>query len=506
VRKSRPRRARPTTRLTVAPLLAALLGGAAPVTAGGPRPTPRTPARPAGPALVAGAVGPGVPRRPIATAPPRVTVGGSGPWSARYGGEGDEEMEGLWITRDGGLVVTGSSDSFADGRGDAWMLRLDGRGRVVWERAIGAPGDESLVDVRETPDGGFVAVGYTEASGAGGQDAWVVRLDPAGEIVWQRTYGGAGMDQAWSVELLPGGGFLVAGGTTSFGAGATDYWLLELDPAGAVVRSRTYGGPGEDGGGGPYAELTVQCHPDPDGNLVLASLSSSFGSGESDLWVLRLDPLGDVLWQRACGGPSEETVWQFTVTADGEPLLAGSTVSFSPDGSGDLWVVRLDRDGNVLWQRLYATPGVWSEALAVAATADGGALAGGYLEEPDDWDWYVLRLDARGDVVWGTRLESGWDWPNAVREMPDGSVAVAGVSWPAPDRPFDLWVVRLAADGSLPGCDLATPFEVTVLDTGAAVVPTNATVTEPAVLSAPGIGVSQDTRGLTHRELPCPVR
>ncbi len=386
----------------------------------------------------------------VATVPP-----GADAWSLHLGGEGSEEMEGLWVLPDGGMVISGSSDSFRDPAGEAWVVRLDREGHILWQKTYGGPGDESLLDVHPTADGGFVAVGYTESFGAGGQDVWVVKLDAAGDIRWQKTYGGPRDEQAWSVDVSPEGDLLVAGGTASFGAGKTDYWVLKLTPEGGVRWAKTYGGPEEDGGGGDYDERVVKALVDREGRYLVASVSSSFGEDEedTDLWVLRLAPDGRVLWQQAFGGVYEEEMFGFALLANGDVLLPGHTDSFSPDLSGDVWVVRLRLDGTVVWQKVYALPQVWVGALAATGTQDNGAVIAAYVEEEDDWDWLLFRLDAEGNLGWQTRFEGGWDWPNAVRPLSEGGFAVIGVSWSQPpDGPFDLWVSRLTAEGS-PGVD-----------------------------------------------------
>ncbi len=440
---------------------------------------------------------------PLPPTMPAAAGSGSGvAWSAWYGGDGSEEMEGLWVTSDGGLIVTGSTDSFVDANGDAWAIRLDGAGKVLWQKTYGGEGDESFLDVRQTPDGGFITVGYTESSGAGKADFWVVKLTASGEIEWQKTYGGKKVEQAWSVALTSEGGYLVAGGTRSFGAGSADYWLLKLDAMGNVIWAKTYGGSGDDGGGGDYEEFVVKALVDRDGNYVVVSASSSFGSGETDYWVLKLAPDGSILWQKAYGGEYEESMWWFAEVQGGGYIIPGNSVSFSPDLSGDLWVLRLDPDGNIVWQRTYAIPGVWDEALTVAATSDGGTVVGGYLEEENDWDWYIFRLSADGQVLWKKRFEKGWDWPNAVRQMDDGSIVVAGVSWPDPEQPFDLWLTRMGGDGAIgASCDFLAEIEFQVADTNAVVKDTHAVVMDTPVTPEDSAAVVRDTSG--HTQMLC---
>ncbi len=425
-------------------------------------------------------------------------AGGPVAWSALYGGEGSEEVEGLALTADGGLIASGSTDSFADPNGDAWLIRVDGDGQVRWQKTYGGPGDDWLVDVQATPDGGFIAVGFTRSFGAGQEDVWVLKLAADGTIHWQKTYGGPKTDQGWSVALTPDGGYLVVGATESFGAGRADYWVLKLDASGNVVWAKAYGGPGDDGGASAYGEYVVDALVDADGNYVVVSVTDSFGHGGTDYWVLKLAPDGAILWQKAIGGEDEEGVWRFALASNGDYIIPGYTVSFSPDASGDLWIVRLSPAGEVVWQKRYAVPGRWDEALTVTADSAGGALVGAYVEEPDDWDWYVFRVDAAGAVQWSQRFESGWDWPTAAVLFPDGSFAVAGVFWPNRDAPFDLWLSRLRPDGRLAaGCSFLRTVDLQVADTRASVMDTQATVTDTPVTPQASRAVVRATDGRT---------
>lgn len=406
-------------------------------------------------------------------------------WSALYGGDGGEEMEGVWVTEDGGFVVVGTTTSYDDdGNGDAWAVKLDAGGDVEWQRTYGGPKDDFAIDVRGTPDGGFVVAGWTKSFGEGKSDFWLLKLDNGGDVEWERTYGGEGEEQAWSVDPTEDGGYVVAGGSTSFGDGGllgggdADYWVLKLDSTGGVEWQRAIGGPKEDGGGGTYGEYVVRALEDRDGNIVVVSDTTSFGAGGHDVWVVKLDAEGAVLWQRAYGGRYGESTWMFREAADGGYIVPGVTETFSPDESGDLWVLKLTKSGDVEWERVYGLETYWDEALSVGATGDGGAIIGGYFEEgEEDWDQTLLRLGPDGELQWSKRFEYSWDWPNAVQELEDGGFVVAGVAAKYDqDLPEDLWVTRLSEDGSIADCDLASDLSLTVEETGATVTDTDASI------------------------------
>lgn len=405
-------------------------------------------------------------------------AGGFRTWAALYGGITGEEMEGIWATSDGGSIVAGITESYGEPDGDAWLVKLDAYGEIEWQKVYGGAKADMLIDVRQTSDGGYIAAGWTESYGQGQADFWVVRLSATGGIQWQKTYGGTGIEQAWSIEPVSTGGYIVAGGTTSFGAGGADYWVLKLTDTGGITWQKAYGGAGNDGGGGTYEEYVVRVLEDEDGNFVVASHTFSFGHGEDDIWVVKLDTSGDVIWQKAYGDGDENSMWAFQEAAGGGYIVPGVTV-VPPDWSGDLWTLKLAKNGSIVWQKVYRLAGYWSEALSVGATSDGGALIGGYYEQGSaDWDMYLLRIDATGGILWTKLFEYGWDWPNAVQQLPDGGFVVAGVVWPNGTQPLGLVVMRLDRYGEIsPFCSVFSDLTLNPSNTATTVINTSATVT-----------------------------
>lgn len=401
-------------------------------------------------------------------------------WSALYGGDGAEEMEGVLATSDGGYVVVGATSSWGQAETDAWIVKVDTAGGVLWQKTYGGSGDEILIDVKETSDGGIVAAGWTDSFGAGSADLWVMKLTAQGDMVWQNTYGGSATEQAWSVDPTSDGGYVVAGGTTSFGAGGADVWILKLDGGGSVIWQKAFGGAQDEAGGGEYGEYVARVFEDGDGDYVAAAETFSFGSGQNDIWVLKLDPDGSLLWQKAYGGAYDESLWMIAETADGKYLVPGVSVTFSPDETGDVWALQLASDGTVEWQNVYALSSYWFEALSVTATADGGSLLGTYYEEGDsDWDFALLRLGSGGESLWQRKYEYGWDWPNALTELDDGRFVVAGVAWPADQgREEDLWLMKTASDGTTgASCSNVQSLSASRVATAVQPVDTEATVT-----------------------------
>jgi hypothetical protein len=155
-------------------------------------------------------------------------------WTRTFGGADADSGSAVRRTRDGGCIVTGSTRSIGAGEMDVYLVRTDFSGNLIWEKTVGGPGIEAGRDVRETREGGFVIAGTTYSPGAGGADARLIKTDADGDTLWTRTFGGPGADAGLSVRQTTDRGYILAGGTTSSGAGGDDAWLVKTDPNGAT--------------------------------------------------------------------------------------------------------------------------------------------------------------------------------------------------------------------------------------------------------------------------------
>jgi hypothetical protein len=344
--------------------------------------------------------------------------------------------------------VAGHTASFGAGSDDFWVLKLDGRGNVVWQKTYGGSYADWAHAIAPTFDGGYVVAGSTWSFGAGSGDFWVLKLDGRGNVVWQKTYGGSDIDYAHAIAPTFDGGYVVAGRTASFGAADSfDAWVLKLDGQGNVVWQKTYGG--------SYTDDAWAIAPTFDGGYVVAghTCSSKWSSESCDAWVLKLDGSGNVVWQRTYGGTSWDYAQAIVPTFDGGYVVAGYTASFGA-GADDAWVLKLDGSGNVVWQKTYG--GSYADwAYAIAPTSDGGYVVAGNTVSfgAGSSDAWVLKLDGRGNVVWQkTYGGSKADSASAIAPTFDGGYVVAGSTWSFGAGSYDAWVLKLEADGTVRGC------------------------------------------------------
>lgn len=284
---------------------------------------------------------------------------------------------------------------------------------ILWEKSYGGKHADFLFDVIPTPDYGFILAGSSLSKKTGNKtqdnqgdlDYWVWKMDEKGELDWQKSIGGSGQDKLRCVLLTNEGGFLLAGSSSpnllttpdeippdgkyldgdkkEKGRGEADFWIIKLNAKGIEEWQKTIGGSGQD-----EVSCIVRTR---DGGFVIGGSSSSDKSGEKtddnfgglDYWVMKLDKDGKIVWQKTLGGQYNDELRSIAIAEDGGFVLGGS--SNSPDGGtktqknigqADYWIVKLDKDGNEQWQKTIGGNGD-DELNVVHTTADGNYVLGG---------------------------------------------------------------------------------------------------------------------------------
>ncbi|KYK26507.1 hypothetical protein AYK20_03650 [Thermoplasmatales archaeon SG8-52-1] len=258
-------------------------------------------------------------------------------WIATMGGPQLDEGFSVEQTTDGGYIITGFSDSFSSGR-DIYLIKTDSIGKTEWERTFGGAGTSVGNCVKQTTDGGYIIVGFTNIYGAGSSDVWLIKTNNNGIIQWYKTFGGAFWDLANSIELTSDGGYIITGSTTSYGSGSQDVWLIKTDSNGNEEWNKTFGGVNNDIG----EEVKVTS----DGGYIISGLTGSFGAGQEDVYLIKTDENGDILWTKTIGGELSEKGHSVQQTTDEGYIIAGETLSYGTANSYDAWLVKL-RWGNI---------------------------------------------------------------------------------------------------------------------------------------------------------------
>lgn len=305
-----------------------------------------------------------------------------------------ERPAALALTADGGwaLLAESGDPTWVEGPRETalWLLRFAGDGSLLWDRAWDAPGVDSGADLVALPDGGFVIAARTESGRAAGTDGWLIRTDPAGHTVWQSSYGADGTDSPTALLPLADGRFLVAGTSDSFGAGDMDGWIFTVDAAGQLVGSVVYSV-------GREPDLLRDLVASPDGSALYAVGDTWSTDRYGDLWLLRLDPTGGLAGSWVADGGASDTGLSLvpSLHPQGGVVVAGETISFG-HGKNDHWLLDLAADGTLRWGRTYGAGWVESGG-AVARSDDCGLWLGGATESFGDEGW-LLRLAEQGEL------------------------------------------------------------------------------------------------------------
>jgi hypothetical protein len=307
-------------------------------------------------------------------------------WAKTIGGSSDDEAASIIRSSDGGYVVAGRTLSFGAGGYDIFVVKLDSSGNVQWTKTIGGSSYEWANSIMQSSDGGYVIAGYTKSFGAG-YDMYVVKLDSRGNVQWTKTIGGGNDDGAISIIQSSDGGYVIAGGTESFGAGKTDIYVVKLDSAGNVVWTKTIGGSDDD-----FAYSIIQSS---DGGYVVAGYTRSFGAGYDDMYVVKMDSSGNVVWTKTIGGSYYDGADSVIQSSDGGYVVVGSTGSF---GEGGIYVVKLDNSGNVQWTKIIEEGGGVSSIIQSSDGGYVGAGSGGGFRGGSESDFYVVKMDANWNV------------------------------------------------------------------------------------------------------------
>ncbi len=318
-------------------------------------------------------------------------------WAKTYGGSNGDVAYFISCVDDGGYIVAGATGSFGASTGDCLVIKIKSNGDVYWAKIYGGSGEDWFNSISPLNNGtdGYIAVGSTSSFGAGNYELLVTKLDSSGNVNWAKTYDVSNNVYDFSLFPLDNGtnGYIGAGITTSFGTGNNDFLVLKLDSGGDIVWSKTY-----DGGIDDWAKYIFPLNDGLDGYIV-AGYTSSFGVGFAyDFLIIRLDASGNVIWAKTYGGSGSEEVYSIYSSGDGGFIVAGSTDSFGA-GSCDFLVIKLDSNGNLIWAKTYGGNGC-DVAVSISLTGDGGYIVAGYTNSfgAGDDNSLVIKLDSNGNI------------------------------------------------------------------------------------------------------------
>ncbi|MFH2141026.1 MAG: T9SS type A sorting domain-containing protein [Bacteroidota bacterium] len=324
-------------------------------------------------------------------------------WQNCYGGSNSETIRKIIQTNDGGFACFGYTESNDfdvsgnHGELDFWLIKINSNGNLEWQKCYGGSDNEHSYSIIQTNDNGYLLVGDTYSydgdaiDNNGFQDCFLVKTDSMGNIEWNHCYGGTDGDKACAVIQTYDNGYLISGGSSSNDIdvsgnhGGSDLWVFKIDSVGNLNWQKCYGG---SEGDGAYDMQQIN-----NNEIVIAGVTNSNDGdvtghhGLSDYWIISIDTIGCLNWQKCYGGSHPDGLLSFYYTSNKEFILAGGSYSSDGDinshiGSLDCWIVKLDSVGNLIWEKSFGGTGI-EQAISISQTADESAVFIGATESND---------------------------------------------------------------------------------------------------------------------------
>ncbi len=406
-------------------------------------------------------------------------------WQKCLGGTSGEEGSGLVLAPDGGYLISGytySNNTDVSGNAgtqEVWAVKINATGVLQWQNCLGGTNSESASSVTLSSTNTYVIVGRTasnngEVSGNnGGTDLWLVNLNNANTIVWQKCLGGSAAQATNTnseIKILADNELITVGSSNSNFLidyhGREDVLVTRYTAAGAIIWQRNYGGGESD-----YGTSVV---PTSDSGCIIAGYTISDDGdvidnhGGYDGWIIKIDKTGELQWQLAIGGTDDDFINAIIATTDGAYLATGRTNSIDGDVSGnqggnDVWVLKIDASGTLLWNKCYGGTDE-DEGFSVSTSGDNGFVIAGYSYSDDGnvtgnkgvQDAWVLKINSTGVLQWQKTIGgSNNEQANSIRLTSDAGFIIAATT---ASNDFDVtgakgardfWIVKLSSTGSI---------------------------------------------------------
>ncbi len=344
-------------------------------------------------------------------------------------------------TFDGGYIITG--ETIESGIHDIYLMKTDSLGNILWQQTYGGPFSERAASVKQLNDYGFVVVGTTRSFGAGGSDVYVIRTDSIGDTIWTRTYGDTSYDHGHNI-IQTNDCFLIVGFTGSYGLNG-DIYVLKIDSLGDTIWTKAYGGIAQDGG--------WDIVETPDGGFIIAGYTLSFGGWLANVYIVKIDSLGDTLWTKAYGGNDNDEGFSITKAIDGGYVISGYTESFGA-GEVDFYLLKINSVGDTLWTRTYGGSLSDFGSKVIQSSEGNGYLISGSSESfgAGGRDVFLVKTNVNGDTLW-TRTYGGnfHDGGKAEKVTMDGGYIIVGSTQSFGVDTFDIYLIKTDSEGNVAG-------------------------------------------------------
>lgn len=418
-------------------------------------------------------------------------------WQKSLGGSFYDKATSVIELEDGGYIVAGHSQSsnfdlsMNHGGFDWWIVRLNNNGSIIWQKTLGGSNDEYLRKIIKTHDGNIICIGDTKSNNGDIShyndqiDFWVAKIDLSGNLIWEKCYGGVNIDIGYAVCTTDDGNFMIAGSTESQfpyienNHGLSDFLLIKIDSDGNKIWQKTYGGSGN--------ESCKSIKKSNNGGYILIGNSTSINGdlsnnyGQQDVWMLKIDNDGQILWQQNFGGSNDDFINNFTEDYEGNFVIIGETYSFDFDasenhsgiGARDYFILKVSAEGQKIWTHCYGgssddyARGIVEsnskEYVVVGESYSNDGQSNNNIGSADIW---IIKLNFNdGAIIWQKKYGSeGHDEPNDLILTFDNNFLFVGNTLPVNNfndvtqhyGDDDYWIVKLLNNDCVKNLNLKT--------------------------------------------------
>jgi len=316
-------------------------------------------------------------------------------WNRTYGGLNLDWGWSVQSTNDNGYIIGGETVSYGEGNYDAYLIKTNNIGMEEWNNTFGGSAKDGCRAVQQTQDGGYILTGYTDSYGNQGHDYWIIKTDEFGQEIWSKVYGGVESDASYEIIETSTGDFVCTGYSYSNSNGNKDAWVIKTNSQGEMIWENNFGGYGVE-----YGMSIIEAS---DGNYIIVGSTTSYGSGGTDIYLLKIGIGGELIWEKTYGGSNEDWAGSIDNTVDGGFIIVGDTASFGAGGF-DVFLLKVDNLGNEIWSTCFGDSDSYETGYSVRATLDGGFIVSGAksitTQFGDNQDALIIKTNNNGMKEW----------------------------------------------------------------------------------------------------------
>ncbi len=325
---------------------------------------------------------------------------------------------------------------------DIFLIRTNEFGDTIWTKTIGGTGDEQPNAMKSTNDNNYIIAGSTTSFGAGNSDVYLLKVDQNGDTIWTKTYGGNLDDQAYDVIQTSDNGFIVIGGTMSYTSGFSSVYAIKTNANGDSLWTKTYEKKNANAGSS-VIQLT------DGGFFIVGQTLLPRQNNTSDCYFIRTDISGDTIWTKTYGGSNYDGAFLAIETSAGNIIVSGTTKSFGAGGN-DIFLSMFNSSGNEIWMKTYG--GVNDDYGGMfAPTNDNGYIITGYTKSfgAGNQDVYLIKTDNNGDTLWTRTFgKTGDEWGGCVKQTMDNGYIISG-NTNSFGNAYDVYLIKTNSTGAV---------------------------------------------------------